>query len=219
MSTNWPFLALFGGVLALFALALLLGTLVPSARLSQSVPIDPSNLSLQSDGPATQRYPQDLSVLIDLPVQLVVGRTETVTIEVRPLPVTPPLAGTLRDATAANRPVAVARLSSSLATVRPDGDEGQSLASSDAVRFTWSLAASEPGAGELTLLVRLRFYPVAGGTPTERVLLARTLAATAVSVLGMSAPVAQSVGMVALAAGLGLMLTFGKQAVAWLRRA
>ncbi len=219
MSTTRPSLALFGGVLALFALALILGTLVPSPRLSQSVPIDPANLSLLPDGPAPQRYPQDLSLLIDVPLQIVVGRTETAIIEVRPLPVSPPLAGTPRDATVANRPVAVARLSSSLTTVRPDGDEGQPLVANDAVRFTWSLVASEPGGGEVTVLVRLRFYPIAGGVPIERVLLARTMAMTAVSVLGMSAPVARAVGAGDLAAGVGLMLTFGKQAIAWLRRA
>lgn len=218
MSTTRPFLALLGAVLVLFALALVFGTMVPSPRLSQTVPIDPANLTLPSEGTAVaQRYPQDLSVLVDVPVQIVLGRSETAFVELRSMAIEPSIAGTPRDATMTYHPAAVAGLSSSAVAVQPDGDEGQSMVVDKPVHFTWSLVGLEPGAGDATLLVRLLFYPDSGGQPVERVILARTLAVKVVSVLGMSAAVARIVGAGGLVAGVGLMVAFGRQAVAWLR--
>lgn len=218
MSTTKPFLALLGAVLVLLASALTFGAMMPSPRLSQTVPIDPANLTLPPDGTGVaQRYPQDLAVRVDVPVQIVLGRTETATVELRSADLEPSIAGTPRDATLSYHPVLVAGLSSSVVAVQPDGEEGQSLIADKPVRFTWSLVGSEPGAGDVTLLVRLRFYPNAGGQPVEGVVLARTVEVTAVSVLGMSVAVARIVAAGGLAAGVGLLLAFGRQAVAWLR--
>ncbi len=206
VTSTRPFLALLGGVLALLALAVLLGTLMPPATLTQTVAVDPANLSLPSNAADAPRFPQDLSVQMNVPVRVTLGQMAVATVEVRPMPVSPTIAGTPQDATSTFRPVAVARLSSTLAEVLPDGDEGQSLLSGRPIRFSWTLRPSDSGQGELNLVVRLRFYPQSGGSPIENVLVARSMAMTAVPVLGLPSGTARIIAAVVLVLGVAVIL-------------
>lgn len=205
MSSTRPFLALLGGVLALLALAVVFATLMPPASLAQTVAVDPASLSVPSNAAEAPRYPQDLSVWMDVPLRVTLGQTAVATVEVRPIPLSPPIAGTALDATAAYRPVAVARLSSTSAAVLPDGDEGQSLISGKPIRFSWTIRPTDSGQGELNLVVRLRFYPESGGSPSENVLVARSMTMTAVTVLGLPSATARIIAAIILVLGLAVI--------------
>jgi hypothetical protein len=164
--------------------------------------LDPANLRLPVEAtpghdPPGIREPR--RVTIDIPARLNVGRPEVILVSLTP---DAGQASQGPDVYTAYRVVSVAQIGAAGLSVSPDGEEGQALPAGQPVRFAWTVLAGGAGSFEASLSIRLRFYPISGGPPLERVVLLRNSAFLGTAALGLSVPAARSAGVVVAVVGV-----------------
>lgn len=92
--------------------------------------------------------------------------------------------------------VAEARLDMAGLEIQPQGVVKQPMQPGVPVVFVWSLSPSHPGNFRGMLWLYLNLIPKAGGAQDQRALLARPVEIQAVTVLGMTAPLARWIGAI-----------------------
>ncbi len=114
--------------------------------------------------------------------------------------------------------LALASLRAAGLQVEPRGEVAEPLLPGQPVVFRWSVSADRPGRHVVTLALRLRFTPKAGGEAVERTYWARDVTVEARDVAGLPAQRAAWLGSLGSVLGTVLGFPYLREVVGWLRR-
>lgn len=167
---------------------------------------------------------------LDMPLELRTGLSETfiLRLDVEGPAVTPTasLEGHVVEGEALELPdvyethdvLALASLRAAGLQVEPRGEVAEPLLPGQPVVFRWSVSADRPGRHVVTVALRLRFTPKAGGQAVERTYWARDLTVEARDVAGLPARTAAWLGSLGSLLGTVLGFPYLREVVDWLRR-